>query len=76
MKTIYEVLSKAHKGDTITDGLRSWTVVDTEKTGDCIVAVPVMPFGPKKSRLKPFELWGDDLSKMSYIKNLSLIRKD
>lgn len=71
--TIYNVLKNLKKGDKVTDGVRTWKVVESEIQGDdCTIAVPVK--WTKKCGDK-FELWGSSQEKISSIKNLKKVSK-
>lgn len=72
-KTIFSVLYTASVGDKLTDGKRTWKVVDDEKNGgDCTIAIPIKSQWPKKE--SRFELWGDAQSQVSFIPNLKVIK--
>lgn len=74
MKTIFEVLSKTKLGDQLTDGSRTWKVVETpQANGDCFIALPVKSKWPKKE--DRFELWGDAQSKVSIMPKLTVTKK-
>ena len=65
MKTISEILTKAKKGDRLTDGTRTWKVIiwDGGKLA--------IPLRPKKNN---FELWGDcKLEQVAIIPGLRII---
>ena len=66
MKTIYEVMKTAKVGDLLTDGVRTWKVVDD--VGEV--------FGiPLKYNKKSFELWSAcEFEKVAVIPGLRVIR--
>ena len=70
MKTIKDVLVQAKLGDVVTDGKRSWKVVDVDFDG-AVVARPVN--FPKKE--SPFELWSLGVESIAKIPGLK-IKKD
>lgn len=67
--SIHKIIKNCKVGDMISDGVRTWKVVESRKDGhDCVVAQPHnwnrKTMGPK------FELWDDAQAKVSFIKNL------
>ena len=71
--SIYNVLKPLKKGDKVSDGVRTWKVVESEVQGDdYTVAIPLKW---SKSCGESFELWGDAQSKLSTIKNLKKVSK-
>jgi len=74
MQTIFDVLSKTKVGDKLSDGKRTWKVVESPQVKqDCFIAIPVKSKWPKKESY--FELWGDAMSKVSYMPKLTIIKK-
>lgn len=71
MKTIHEILKKAKLGDILSDGSRTWKVVETKKNGDdCTVAVPHR--WNKKTMGPKFELWDDAQARVTILPELQI----
>jgi hypothetical protein len=67
MKTIYETMELAKKGNILTDGVRTWKVISSDGTKIG------MPYKWSKKMGPKFELWQDSQSKVSFIPNLKLL---
>lgn len=66
MKTVKEILNKAKLGQTLTDGKRSWKVVQSED-GEVIATPKRFPKGESK-----FELWNTGVESVAIIPNLKI----
>lgn len=68
--TIHQVIKNCVKGDMITDGTRTWRVVESYKEGgECVIASPhnwSQEYGPD------FEIWDDAQARISMILGLTV----
>ena len=65
-KTISELLNECKVGDIISDGVRSWKVVDDDFDG----AIVARPYRWKKKDGASFELWSVGIESIAYIPGL------
>lgn len=70
VQTVHQVIKNCVTGDMLTDGTRTWKVVESHKEGgDCVIA---QPHNWNKKHGKPFEIWDDAQAKISIIPGLKV----
>lgn len=69
-KTIHDIIKNCLVGDILSDGKRTWKVVESFKEGgECVIATP---HNWDKKHGKPFELWDDAQARVSSIPGLKV----